>query len=422
MPSTSHLARFVAASIIFLSTTRAFADDWPQWRGPNRDGISKETGLLKEWPKDGPKLLWQVKDLGGGYATPAVVGGRIYVIASKGVEDEFVKALDAKDGGQVWATRIGKVGNPNQQPSYPAARSTPTVEGSVLYALSSDGDVVCMDLTGAVVWKKSLRTDFGGKVPTWAYAESPLVDGDALIVTPGGAEATIVALNKKSGDVIWKSAVPGGDMAGYASIAIAQTGDIKQYIAYTAGGLVGVDAKTGRFLWRYDRNKGMYGMSIQTPVAADGLVYAGADRVGGGAVRLTADQGTVKAEPAYFDTKLPTAIGGVLLLNGYFYGSNGPSLLCVEFKTGEVKWSNRSIAPVSMCLADGRFYLHGEAGDLALIEATADAYRELGRFTPPDRPARRQAMEKAWVYPVIADGRLYVRDMDCLWCYDIKAR
>jgi outer membrane protein assembly factor BamB len=170
---------------VLLMEVLARANDWPQWRGPNRDGHSKETGLLKEWPKDGPSAVWQVKDLGGGYSTPSVAGGRLYVMTNKGLADEFVVARDTKDGRLVWSTRIGKVGNPDQQPSYPAARSTPTVDGAALYALGSDGDLVCLETaTGKVRWRKSLRADVGGQPGTWAYAESPLVEGDVVVSTP----------------------------------------------------------------------------------------------------------------------------------------------------------------------------------------------------------------------------------------------
>jgi outer membrane protein assembly factor BamB len=290
-----------------------------------------------------------------------------------------------------------------------------------LYALGSDGDLVCLETnTGKVRWKKSLRTDFGGKPGTWAYSESPLVDGDLVVCTPGGAGATVVALNKKDGAVVWKSAVPGGDTAGYASLVVADTGGVTQYIAYTANGLIGVDAKSGKFLWRYDKTKGPMGMSILTPVAHEGLVYSGAGRVGGGSVKLSADQGMVKAEQVYFDTKLPTAIGGAVLVGDYLYGSGGQSLVCVDFKTGQIKWSDRSAAPGALCYADGRLYLHGENGEVALVEATSEAYHQRGRFTPPSPPKRANRMEKAWAYPVIANGRLYVRDSDCLWCYEIK--
>src|SRR5438105_3822527 len=414
---------FLVAWLPLLALVRARADDWPQWRGPKRDGHSRETGLLKEWPKEGPRLVWQVKDLGGGYSTPSVAGGRIYLMANTGLEDEFVKALDTKDGSQLWSTRIGKVGNPDQQPKYPAARSTPTVDGAVLYALGSDGDLACLETaTGKVRWQKSLRADFGGKPGTWAYSESPLVDGDVVVCTPGGAEATVVALNKKTGEVVWKCAVPGGARAGYASVVMADVGGGRQYVAYTGDGLFGVDTKTGKFLWRYDKTTGRQGMSILTPVVGEGLVYSGNEPLGAAAVRPPADAGAGKVDEVYRGMKLPRMIGGAVLVGEYLYGTSGQALVCAGFTTGQVEWSERSVAPGAVCYADGRLYLHGEGGEMALVEARPEAYREHGRFTPPNPPQQRPNLgEKAWAYPVIADGRLYIRDADCLWCYDIKA-
>jgi outer membrane protein assembly factor BamB len=407
---------------VLLMEVLARANDWPQWRGSNRDGHSKETGLLKEWPKDGPRAVWQVKDLGGGYSTPSVAGGRLYVMTNKGLADEFVVARDTKDGRLVWSTRIGKVGNPDQQPSYPAARSTPTVDGAALYALGSDGDLVCLETaTGKVRWQKSLRADFGGQPGTWAYAESPLVEGDVVVSTPGGNAATFLALNKNTGDVVWKTAVPGGARAGYSSIVAANAGGVRQYVAYTGDGLFGVEAKTGKLLWRYDKTTGPVGMSILTPVVGNGLVYSGNDRLGGAAVRILIDAGAAKVEEVYSGMKLPRMIGGAVLVGEYLYGTSGMALVSVEFKTGDVKWSERSVAPGAVAYADGRLYLHGESGEVALVEATPDAYRERGRFMPSNPPERRgSAGEKAWAYPIIAGGRLYIRDGDSLWCYDIK--
>ena len=202
---------FSAAAVTTTPLIERWDSDWPQWRGPERDGTSKETGLLKQWPAAGPKLLWQVNDIGDGYATPVVVGSRIYVMSNRGMENEFVQALSAQDGKVIWTTRVGNVGNPKQEPPFPAARSTPTVDGDFLYALGSDGDLACLETkTGKLRWSKSIRKEFGGQPGEWAYAESPLVDGDAVVVTPGGAQATMAALNKKTGAVIWKSAIPGG--------------------------------------------------------------------------------------------------------------------------------------------------------------------------------------------------------------------
>jgi outer membrane protein assembly factor BamB len=407
------------APCILLSGICASAADWPQWRGPNRDGISKETGLLKEWPEGGPKLLWQIKNLGSGYSTPSVVGRRMYLLANKGLEDEFVKALDIKDGSEIWSVRVGKVGEQENQAKYPGARSTPTLEGDVLYALGSDGDLVCLETAaGKLRWKKSLPKDFGGEQGAWAYSESPLIDGDALVCTPGGKEATMIALNKKSGDVIWKCALPEGDDAAYSSAVVVEAGGVRQYVQLLQKGLVGVDAKTGKLLWRFAKPISRFDANIPTPVAADGYVYTASAGTGGGAVKLTSKGGEVEAEQVYFDAKNPTAIGGAVKIGSFLFSTTGQAMVCLDFVTGEMKWQNRGIGPASLCYADARLYLHGENGEVALVEPSPDEYRERGRFTPPDQPDRGNS--KAWAYPVVANGRLYIRDLDCLWCYDIK--
>jgi outer membrane protein assembly factor BamB len=417
-----HLGLLGSAAIVLALAVPIYvvAADWPQWRGPHRDGISPEIGLLQTWPTEGPRLLWLVKDVGSGYATPAVVGQRIYLLGNQGLDDEFVQARDTKDGKQVWSTHIGKVGNPDQKPPYPGARSTPTVDGSLLYALGSDGDLVCLDTsTGQIQWQKNLRTDFGGQPGNWAYAESPLIDGDVLICTPGGAEATLIALNKLTGEVIWKCASPEADQAAYASALALSIDGSKQYVQFLQKGLVGVDPKTGQILWRYGKTAQGSMANIPTPVADHNYIYTATGMSGSGLVDVKDNNGTFDPEQVYFSAKLPNAVGGAVKIQEYLYGTNSQALQCVDFKTGDIKWSDRSIAPGSICYADGCLYLHGENGDVALVEATPEAYREKGRFTPSDPPDRGQS--KAWAYPIIADGRLYIRDQDHLWCYDVKA-
>ena len=251
------------------------------------------------------------------------------------------------------------------------------------------------------------------------------MDGDVVVVTPGGAQATIVALNKKTGAVIWKSAVPGGDAAGYASIIVVQAAGRKQYVQFLSKGIVGVDAKTGQFLWRYkDVAKGP--AQAFTPVARGEYLYGGALSFGGGLVRLKPDGSGVAAEQVYYERGLPNGFGGAVLVGEHLYGTDiatGP-LVAVEFTTGKVKWKAESIGKVSIAYADGNLYLHGYEGDVALAEANPDAYREKGRFTPPAQPKHTQAgpyPESSFAHPVIANGRLYIRDIGTLWAYDIKA-
>ena len=409
--------------IIASATVPTMADDWPQWRGPHRDGISSEKGLLKEWPKDGPKLLWKVTNAVSGYSTSAVVECRLYLLGNEGLENEFVEALAVADGKRVWSTPLGKVGNPKQKPNYPAARSTPTVDGDVLYALGSDGDLACVEIAGGKVkWHKNLRTDFKGTPGEWAYAESPLVDGELVICTPGGSESTMVGLNKKTGALVWQCAAPGGDQAGYSSAIVIDAAGSRQCVQLLQKGLVGVGAGTGEFLWRYSRPTSKYGANIPTPVASGDLVYAAAAGTGGGLVKLKPKHDGIEVEEIYFESKLPTAIGGVIKLGDYLYGTTGQAMLCLEFATGKLKWEDRAIGTASLCSADGRLYLHGENGQVALVDPSPEGYREKGRFTPPNQPERKDAMEKPWAFPVVANGRLYLRDHGLVWCYDVRSR
>ena len=409
--------------ILFCTASLLVAADWPQWMGPSRDSISKETGLLEQWPKEGPKLLWQVDGVGDGYGAPAVAGGRIYLVSNQGLADETLRAMSVEDGKTIWTLRMGKVGNPDQAPAYPAARSTPTVDGALVYAFSSDGDLVCAEAaTGKVKWKKSTRQEFGGEPGKWAYSESPLLDGDTLVVTPGGNQATLLALSKKNGKPIWKSVIPGGEAAGYSSAIIVNGGGRKQYVQFLSKGVVGVDAKTGAMLWRYDQtSKGP--ANIPTPVGRDGYVYSTArSMTAGGLVRLSAKaDGGVAAEQVYFERGLPSAIGGSVRVGEYLYGTTGEGLVAAEFLTGKIRWTNASVGAGAVLFAEGHLYVYGEDGEAALVEATPEAYREKGRFTPPGKPAHpRGAREKSWAYPVVANGRLYLRDLGKLWCYDLR--
>ena len=417
--------RFPITSIVMccLLTAAVYGDDWPQWRGPQRTGVSKETGLLKQWPKDGPKQLWERKDLGGGYSTPAVVGDRIYLLANREGK-EYALALAVKDGSEIWSTVVGKVGR-NQGPQYPGTRSTPTLEGDRLYVLGSDGDLACLEKgNGKVIWSKNLKKTFAGTPGAWAYSESVLIDGDKLVCTPGGKKATMVALNKKDGVTIWECALPKGDAAGYASPIAVEVGGSRQYVQFVAGGVIGVDAKTGKFLWRYEKTKDP-AANIPTPVFHDDCVFTSTSRNGTGLNRIKVSKEAVRSEQVYFNTTKLNSIGGVVRVGDYVYGTDARGdLVCMDFKTGERKWQHASVGSASLCYADGMLYVRGQGGSgfgkesparVTLVEATPDGYKEKGRFEQPDHGDR-----PAWPHPVVANGRLYLRDGKVLLCYDIK--
>jgi len=408
------MTRTALASIAALAfVSSAFAVDWPQWRGPDRTGISADKNLLQEWPKDGPKLRWKITDLGTGYSAPAIVKGVVYIQTTR-KGDEFAVALDEKTGKETWATKIGKVGA-NRGPQYPGTRATPTVDGDRLYCLASDGELNCLDTAGKVIWHKNLAKEFDGAVGAWAYTESVLIDGDELICTPGGSKATLAALKKETGDVIWKSEVPGGDIADYASVMIVEAAGRKQYVQYMRKALVGVDAKTGKFLWKYSATQDQ-GASMLTPVVSKDTVFVAGARKGGGLVALKAEGDGVTAKEVYFDKAVAPGIGGAVLLDGYLYGFSGANLFCAEFATGKVQWKEASVGASALCFADNRLYVRGQKGEVALVEVNPKMYVEKGRFTQPER-----TRTPAWPHPVVANGGLYLRDMDVLLCYDISA-
>jgi outer membrane protein assembly factor BamB len=405
------MRRLQAVLLLSVAGTSLLASDWPQWRGPERTGISKETNLLQEWPKDGPPLAWKVGDLGTGYASPSIAGGKIY-LQTTFENVEYCLCLNEADGKQVWKTAIGKVG-PNQGPPYPGTRASVTVDGDRLYCLASDGEITCLTAAdGSQRWQKHCRKDFGGKPGMWAFSESLLVDGDKLVCTPGGAEVSLVALNKMTGDVVWKATAPEGGNAEYSSIMAGDFTGGRQYVQFLRKGVVGVDAATGKFLWKYSKTIDM-GANILTPIIVGQKVFTSGSRTGGGLVELNAAGN--EAKELYFNTKLAPSIGGAVLVDGHLYGSTSQGVFCADFATGEIKWTNRSVGASSVCYADGRVYLRGHStGEMAIIAANPKAYTEHGRFKQADR-----SKIQAWTHPVIANGCLYLRDQENLLCYKV---
>lgn len=409
----------IVVAVVFVAASSAIAADWPQWRGPDRNGVSKETGLLKEWPKAGPKMRWKADDIGGGYSTPIVVAGRVYVQTTRD-DKEYCLALDEQTGKTIWSTEIGRVGK-NQGPQYPGTRATPTFDEASLYCLASDGELSCRSAAdGKEAWRRNIVSELGGKVGYWAYSESVLVDRDRVICTPGGESAGLAAFNKKTGEMIWKSQLPDGDVADYASVMSVDGGGRRQYVGFLRKGLVGVDAATGKFLWRFTKTVDMpgtpTGANILTPVVIGNRIFSSGSRSGGAVVELAQDNDGVAAREVYFNKALSPSIGGAVLVNGFLYGSAGPTIFCADFATGEVKWKERSVGQSSLCYADGRIYARGFDTEVALIEATPEAYREHGRFAPPDR-----SKFKAWPHPIVANGAMYLRDQNVLQCFDVSA-
>src|SRR6266404_1056612 len=447
--NTRFSACFVALTICAQHALFAASFDWPQWQGPDRNAVSRERGLLQQWPKDGPPLAWKIKGIGTGYGTPSIAAGRIYGLSNRG-DDEFVWSLSETDGKELWATRLAPALTEGMPQGKEGAGCTPTVDGERLYVLGLSGDLACLQAKdGKVLWRRSLTNDFGGRIPTWRYNESPLIDGDKLVCTPGGKDSTIVALNKLTGDLIWKAEVPepsgensdapgggrGGGRPGFRDSAASYSSAIaidfegqREYVQFTSKALVGVAASDGKLLWRYDRPANKSTINCSTPLYQDGQVFAAsAYGAGGGLVKLSKDRnGGVKADEVWFSKNMENHHGGMLVIDGCLYGSNGGNgggyLICLDFKTGDVLWNERDsdkrrVSKGSVAFADGRIYYRTEAGTMLLIEPSRKEYLERGRFEQADR-----TKQPAWTHPVLANGKLYVRDQDVLFCYDVKAR
>jgi outer membrane protein assembly factor BamB len=398
----------------------ARADDWPRWQGPDRNATSRETGLLKEWPKEGPPLAWKANGIGKGMGGIAVSKGRIYTTGDDDDITAWLYALNESDGKPAWKAKIGPGGNPGNMMKPFGPRSTATIDGDRLYILSQQGDLVCFTTDGKEVWRLNYIKDFGGIMPVWGFAESPLIDGDKIICTPGAADATLMAIDKQTRKPIWKCAVPEGPTgdrgflgtsgAAYASVIAIDFEGQRQYVQLTATTLVGVSATDGKLLWRYDKASTTHLINCSTPIYHDGMVFAAsAYDGGGGCVKLMKDpSGNIKAQEVWYTKKMQNHHGGVILLDGCLYGANGGNgggdLVCLDFKTGNVLWDGRSLAgrPTpkgSLTLADGRLYYRSEKGTMLLIEPSPKEYLERGRFEQPQR-----TRDPAWPHPVIANG------------------
>ncbi len=411
-----HLAALLVASLAYTLAPPLDAADFSSFRGPKRDNISTDTGLLKSWPQGGPKLLWTSKGIGEGYSTVAVVGGRAYTMGATPTGGESVHAIDLAGGNIVWSTKISgeyraSVGN--------GPRGTPTIDGNRLYAQGLSGDVACLDLeSGRILWQKNVLKTFNGSRPGWAICESVLIDGQKMICTPGGKNATMVALDKVTGDELWRSAAPGSPQAAYSSPIITTVGGVKQYVNFTRNAVIGVRASDGAFLWSQSGSANGTA-NCSSPLAAGNLVFSASGYGKGGAlVELASAGGKTTSKQVYHTRNMKNHHGGMVLLKGFLYGFNdGGGLTCLELKTGQVAWRNRSVGKGAVTYADGHIYLRSEGGRVALVEAKTSAYTQKGVFAQPQRSRR-----PAWAHPVVADGKLFLRDQDVLLAYDIKGK
>jgi len=406
MKKTQLSILLLTLSTFALST---FAADWPQWRGPNRDGVSTETGILDEWPEGGPKLLWKATGVGAGFSSVSVANGRIYTMGD-GKESSNVHCLDPKGGKIIWSSKpVGKTGG-----NYKGTRCTPTFDDGHLYALGQFGDLVCLRaVDGSEVWRKSLTKDFGGRSGGWNYTESPLVDDGKVIVTPGGKQGAVVALDKKTGELIWQSK-EFTDGAQYSSLIVREFGGKRQYIQLTGANVVGLEASTGKVFWQAPR-KGKTA-TISTPIFHEGHVFvSSAYGVGCNGFKVTHSGGRFSAKEIYANKTISNHHGGCIRVGDYVYASSSGTLACVELQTGEEMWRQRSAGKGAILIIDGKIILRAENGPLALVELNPKEYRQISKF---DQPERSKA--KAWPHPVVSDGVLYVRDQDILLAYDVR--
>jgi len=433
--------RLGLVAIVFLgAAARLPAADWPQWRGPARDGRGNETGLLSEWPDGGPRLAWVTDAVGVGYSGLAVVGDRVYTLG--GIDGrEHVLALDAGTGKVAWSAPIG----PLFKHAYgDGPRSTPTVDGDDVFALGAQGILARLDrATGTVKWSVDFRKELGGLLmrgnfvnADWGYSESPLVDGARVVACPGGKGGVVAAFDRATGKVAWRTAgVPHG--ATYASVVAARFGGVRQYVAYTGGveistggvmkdppRLIGVAADTGAVLWEVRPN---YTTSViaPTPVVSGDLVFAGSGYGAGSALyRVTAAEGKFTAERVYATKDFKNYYAGAVLDDGTLYGySEMVGWVGVDLKTGKSLWDYKTGATAgALVAADGRLYALGDDGRAFLLRPSRTDWDEVGRFDLPAKSKARAANRQIVVCtpPVVANGRLYLRDQERLYCYDVK--
>jgi outer membrane protein assembly factor BamB len=386
---------------------------WPCFLGSNHDNISKETGLLTKWPAQGPAPAWHLQGLGQGFSAVSVADGVVFTMGTPDNQESLLAI--SLDGKALWSVPTG--GPVFQEGHGNGSRSTPTVDGGNVYTLGASGDLICVDISKkSVRWHKSLPQEFGAPIPQYGYSESVLIDGSKLICTPGGQGATLAALDKNTGSVLWKCPVPSLPGAAYGSPIVADVGGSREYINVVSRGVVGVKAD-GTFLWANDAI-GNANVICASPLFIKDYVFVSASYNAGAAlIHLTpSEQGGIQADLVYHSTQMKNHHGGMVAIGNYVYGADDQVLTCFSLDTGKTVWKNRSVGKCSLTCADGHLYVRGEEnGAMALVEATPNGYHEMGRFVPP-----KNNNLPAWPYPVVAAGKLFLRDQDDLFCYSLK--
>lgn len=406
-------------SVVQFRGRKREANAWPQWRGPLRDAVSLEKNLLGAWPEGGPKLAWTHADCGVGFSGPAIQGGKLYLMGGKEGKT-FVFSLDARSGERLWTTSLDEI-LVNDWGDGP--RGTPTVDGNRLFGITGRGTLACLDAkSGKLLWSRELVKEFEGTLPNWGYTESPLALPDKVLATPGGKNC-IVAFDKRTGETIWTSTGL-DDAAHYASLVPLAVDGVAMVATMTARGLVGVSAENGRFLWRYEKTANGTAV-IPTPVVRDRYVYSTSGYgTGCGLVALSVSGGEVQAEEVYFSKEMKNQHGGVLLKGDHVYGySDGGGWLCQDFMTGAVVWRERGLGKGSIVYGDERIYCYTEAeGAVVLADASPEGWKERGRFTIPKTTNLPRKSGQIWTHPVIAEGKLFLRDQEFLFAYEITER
>ena len=412
---TGHL---IICLLLYGGVSAASALDWPQWRGPDRDGISRETRLLKEWPAGGPQVLWRVS-LGEGFSGISVADGRVYTMFSEG-DDEFVICLNASNGEEIWRFRSDSTYYESEGGNGP--RATPTIDGELLFTVSAQGKFYALNsVNGEKIWSYDLIRDFNSYMPRWGFSSSPLVEGNMLLVEVGGNNGKfIVAFDKTNGDVLWSSHM---DKLGYASPIAVTIGGVRQLIVFAGLRLLAVSTDNGELLWSYPWRTGRFDVHAATPIfiAPDKIFISSAYGKGSAVVQVkvmdSPESGSrikMEVEEIWKNERVQNRLATSVLHGNHLYGFHKTILKCIDADTGTEKWKARGFGEGTLILADDHLIILGDRGELGLVEATPVAFNEVA--------SAEVLSGLCWTVPTIANGRLYARNEKEMVCLDMKGK